>query len=342
METLTATIAPPDLDDALDIIDVPPAADMPTAVVRHNATRALLPAPLEKLREVALVLSQSMSVGPDFQGQPDRCLAIAYQAALHRFDPVMFGSKCYITPVKGGGHKMAYEAQLLSAIINSNAPIREPLDYEFHGEGAQRFCVAIAVRNNGKVIRHASPTLAQITVKNSPLWFSDPDQQLSYYTGRALARRNFPEVLMGMYAVEEMREITVEDVTAPRVDPFDDGEIPFIDVEVVPSGGAVAAADAAKRDSRSGTQRSPKPSGGDGKPAEPEDIPALREWAMAEQVRILALPTAAAIGTAANRLNNDERWDRLTAYASAACSGINSSIKARMAELKAPDEGAGK
>jgi len=56
-------------------------------------------------------------------------------------------------------------------------------------------------------------------VKNSPLWKSDPDQQLGYYSARSWARRHFPELLLGVYTQEEMaaappRDITPQEPTA--------------------------------------------------------------------------------------------------------------------------------
>src|SRR5690606_11704129 len=42
--------------------------------------------------------------------------------------------------------------------------------------------------------------------KNSPLWKNDPDQQHSYYSLRAGARRHCPEVILGMFDVDELRQ----------------------------------------------------------------------------------------------------------------------------------------
>jgi len=52
----------------------------------------------------------------------------------------------------------------------------------------------------------SSPPFNAITIKNSPLWKTDPDQQLYYYTIRVWARRYVPEILMGVYAVDEFEE----------------------------------------------------------------------------------------------------------------------------------------
>ena len=51
---------------------------------------------------------------------------------------------------------------------------------------------------------YKSPEISKITPKNSPLWKSDPDLQFSYYSGRALCRKHFPHVLLGVYDVDEL------------------------------------------------------------------------------------------------------------------------------------------
>ena len=43
-----------------------------------------------------------------------------------------------------------------------------------------------------------------IKTRNSPLWTQDPEQQLAYYTKRAWARLYCPEVLLGVYAEDEV------------------------------------------------------------------------------------------------------------------------------------------
>lgn len=64
-----------------------------------------------------------------------------------------------------------------------------------------------------------SPPLGQITVKNSPLWKTDPDQQLAYYTGRSWARRYAPEMLLGIYDVDELEGVAIGPTRARDVTP---------------------------------------------------------------------------------------------------------------------------
>lgn len=198
---------------------------------RDRKGAPLLPAPMEKLREVAHAIAYSAIANPDFQVEKvgaekaeARSLAVAYQAARWGMDPMAVASQAYVTPVKGGGEKMAYQAQLIAALVHRSPMLTGRLKYEFFGSGAQRY-----VRVTGKVkgvkqpLEYVSPTIGQIKVKNSPLWFTDPDQQLAYYGARAWARRHMQEALMGVYAVEEMiqEEVTVVDA-AERLKGFEE------------------------------------------------------------------------------------------------------------------------
>ena len=104
--------------------------------------------------------------------------------------------------------QIAFESQLVQAVILRRAPIRGRIRFEYTGSGADRRCLASArLRDDpDEEVRYESPPIKDIKVKNSPLWTADPDQQLSYYAGRALCRRHFPDVLLGILDQEEVAE----------------------------------------------------------------------------------------------------------------------------------------
>jgi hypothetical protein len=55
-----------------------------------------------------------------------------------------------------------------------------------------------------------SPKLKDISPKRSPLWQTDPDQQLGYYARRSWARRHKPSILLGMHDVDELPGKVIE------------------------------------------------------------------------------------------------------------------------------------
>lgn len=218
-------------------------ADAPLARDLVPQDRKLLPAPLEQIQEVgALIQSAGAFVSKELRADPGACVAVAYMAALHKTDPIMTASKAFL--VNG---RLAFEAQFISAIVRRH--IDEPFDITFHGSGAQRFARVVG-KVGGKPLEYTSPQIGQIKPKNSPLWITDPDQQLgAYYSVRAWSRRHKPEVLLGIYAVEEL-QVMVRDVTPAPVADLDgdlhdlDG-LPHVEAEEVfePSGGFTTTPD---------------------------------------------------------------------------------------------------
>lgn len=129
---------------------------------------------------------------------PGACLAVTMQALRWEMDPFAVASKSY--NVKD---IIAYEAQLIAAVVHTRAPIKTRPDYAYSGEGQERRCTVSAMFDDGVKRSYESPKLGEILVKNSPLWKADPDQQLGYYSIRAFARRYCPEVILGVYTPEE-------------------------------------------------------------------------------------------------------------------------------------------
>lgn len=204
--------------------------------------RRLLPAPIERLTEVANLLASSGPMVPKaFRGQPELCMAVAYQAALWGTDPVATINKAYLV-----NDRIAYEAQLISAIVRKHLE-SDPI-YTYQGAGAQRCVQVTATPIGGKPLNYQSPIKGQIKPQNSPLWAVDPDQQLSYYGIRAWARRHRPGVLLGIYAMDELQQVSIRDVTPRRIgNIFDETNIDDLpEAEIVddadytfePSGGA--------------------------------------------------------------------------------------------------------
>lgn len=238
--------------------------------------KKLLPAPLEALTEVAHMLAKSDILVPKaFRGKPDLCLGIAYQAALWGTDPVATAKKSYLV-----NDQIAYEAQLINAICLRHFDDRPT--YRYDGDGAQRF-VTVTVRVKGQVLTYTSPRVAVIHPKNSPLWKTDPDQQLAYMAIRAFARRHMPDVLLGVYAVDELQQVQVKDVTPVAPDPFaaeDEADLEHVEPEMddaapEPSGGADYTT--AQKPQEGGQERRQRPSA----PQQAEAAWALRDDPMA-------------------------------------------------------------
>lgn len=165
----------------------------------------------EVVRFAEVMCKADIALPKHLRGNAGACMAVALQALEWRMSPFAVASKSYA--VNGA---IAYEAQLIMAVINTRSGIEGRLKFRFEGEGPERVCIAFG-KIDGEELDVRSPKFKDITPKNSPLWKSDPDQQQCYYTARAWGRRHTPEVILGVYDREEVEQFrgseTARDVT---------------------------------------------------------------------------------------------------------------------------------
>lgn len=143
------------------------------------------------------------------RGNPGACMAVALQAFEWGMSPFAVANKSYSV-----NDRVAYEAQLIAAVVNTRSGIQGRLKYKFEGEGPSLRCTVTGIID-GRTLEYRSPLFKDITTKNSPLWKSDPEQQFGYYSARAWARRHVPEVILGVYDREEVEAIADVDNTPP-------------------------------------------------------------------------------------------------------------------------------
>lgn len=157
---------------------------------------------LNQIMEVAKVVAIAKEAIPrHLRENVGACLAVCIQASEWRMSPFAVANKSYVV-----NDRMAYEAQLVAAVILMRAPIKGRLKYTYTGKDGTRQCTCTATLAEGDTVEYQTPEIGKIKVKNSPLWQNDPDQQLAYFAARSLARRHFPDVILGVYTPEEMAE----------------------------------------------------------------------------------------------------------------------------------------
>lgn len=171
---------------------------------------------MTEVMEFAKLMSMSGNAVPKhLQGNPGICLAVCVQAMEWRFSPFAVANKSYET-----NGRLSFESQLVHAVIEQRAPIIGRLRHRFEGEGDSRVCIVWAtLREGGEVLEYRSPVFGKITPKFSPLWKTKPDLQQYYNTSRDFCRAYFPDVLLGVYSEDELRDHVgpdhAKDVTKP-------------------------------------------------------------------------------------------------------------------------------
>lgn len=134
------------------------------------------------------------------RGNAGACMAVALQAMEWELSPFAVASKSYT--VNGA---IAYEAQLIAAVVNTRSGIKGRLKYRYDGTGNEMTCTVTGVLD-GDECEYTTPPIGAITPKNSPLWKTDPQQQLGYFAARSWARRHCPEVILGVYDRDEAEQ----------------------------------------------------------------------------------------------------------------------------------------
>ena len=174
---------------------------------------------VSEVTEFAKLMSVSMQAVPKHcRNQPGVCLGIVMQAIEWRMSPFAVASKSYCV-----NDVIAWESQLIHAVIEQRAPIVGRLRHEYIGNGPNRQCRVWAfVDGIDEPFEYISPIISKIKPQNSPLWTTKPDLQLFYNASRDWARMHFPDVIMGVYAEDEMddsgRTLVAEVVTdRPRL-----------------------------------------------------------------------------------------------------------------------------
>lgn len=154
----------------------------------------------EVVRFAEVMCKADIALPKHLRGNAGACMAVAMQALEWQMSPFAVASKSY--SVNGA---IAYEAQLIAAVVNTRSGIKGRLKYAFNGSGSDMTCTVTGMLD-GEECEYTSPTIGTIPTKNSPLWKSDPQQQLGYFSARSWARRHCPEVLLGVYDRDEAEQ----------------------------------------------------------------------------------------------------------------------------------------
>lgn len=210
-----------------------------TGATGLTKTGAMAFASVEQIMEFAKVMSlASVAVPKHLRTNPGACLAVAIQASEWEMSPFAVANKSYVV-----NDRIAYEAQMLNAVILKRAPIAGRFKISYSGDGAKRKCrvaVKLNAENGGEEVDFETPAIGDIPVKNSPLWKGDPDQQLFYYASRGMCRRHFPDVILGVYAVDEIQDTpelavtSVREIPRAQIGDVKPAESKAVESEVIP------------------------------------------------------------------------------------------------------------
>ncbi|PBS91860.1 enterohemolysin [Escherichia coli] len=192
---------------------------------------------LTQLQSVAGLMAQAAVTVPEhLRGNPADCMAIIMQAMQWGMNPYAVAQKTHL--VNG---VLGYEAQLVNAVIASSSAIHGRFHYRYGGDWERctrtqeitrdkngkngKYTVTERVRGwtdedeiglfvqVGAILRGESEItwgeplyLSGVVTRNSPLWVSNPKQQIAYLGVKYWARLYCPEVILGVYSPDEVEQ----------------------------------------------------------------------------------------------------------------------------------------
>ena len=211
--------------------------DQHPAPATISASSAIFNVPmLNQLTAFANLMADSRVSVPDhLAGKPADCMAIVMQAMQWGMNPYAVAQKTHLV-----GGKLGYEAQLVNAVISSSDAVTGRFHYKYGGDwsrctGTKEITVKKRGKHNseytaterirawndadengvfvqvGAVLRGESQItwgepvyLSSVVIRNSPLWVSNPKQQIAYLALKYWARLYTPDVILGVYTKEEL------------------------------------------------------------------------------------------------------------------------------------------
>ena len=196
----------------VEVVDKKEDAIAPVAPVNPPSAPVVPSAPMEQLKaklQYAKILATSTMLPRQYQGNAGNCMIAIDMAERMGVSPFQVAQNLDI--IQGNP---AWKSTAAIALIN-NCGRFEPLEYEFeHNEDWTEFSgyAYAKERLSGKICKGSVVDKKMAVAmgwwdKNGSFWKKMPEQMLVYRTSVFFARKYCPEALMGLYTVDEQRDI---------------------------------------------------------------------------------------------------------------------------------------
>ena len=193
------------------------------------------------IRVADMMAGSVVSLPKHLQNKPADCLAICMQAAEWRINPFALAQKTHV--INGA---LGYEAQLVNAVLQSTGAVTSRCHYEYRNEGQNVECrVAYVIRGETELTWGEWYAASSVKVKNSPLWATDPKQQLGYLQVKKWARQYCPGAVLGLRTRDDLEDAIDTPTGSPSKAPKRRSETPAPLVERVDQDGVITSPQAA-------------------------------------------------------------------------------------------------
>lgn len=155
-----------------------------------------------------MMASGTVTTPKHLQGKTGDCFAIVSQSMLWGMHPHAVAQKTHL--VNG---TLGYEAQLVISVLQESGSIIGSPHYEWRGEGEAMECRAGCIQPGKREITWGEWLMMKsITTRNSPLWKTNPKQQIGYLQAKNWARLYAPGAILGVYTPDELEVLPARDM----------------------------------------------------------------------------------------------------------------------------------
>ena len=159
-------------------------------------------------QRMAQALASGTMVPKDYQGNIGNCLIALDMADRLQLSPFAVMQSLYL--VNG---RPSWSAQFITTVINKSGRYRRPLSFEVKGKGDSLSCKAWTEDLDGERVEGIEITMQTAkdegwTTKNGSKWKTMPEQMIRYRAASFFGRLHCPDLIMGVYAEDEVRSFT--------------------------------------------------------------------------------------------------------------------------------------
>lgn len=166
------------------------------------------PKAFETAARMANALSSSTIVPKSYQGERGlgNCMIALEMANRLHTSPLMVMQNLYI--VNGNP---AWSSQYIIAMINNSKKYKTEIQFEIEGTGENMSCYAYVETYDGRTVKGPLITMKMAkeegwSTKGGSKWKTMPEVMIRYRAASFFGRLNCPDMIMGMYSVEEVLE----------------------------------------------------------------------------------------------------------------------------------------
>ena len=172
-----------------------------------RAINLMDPTQLEHVWRVGKLFASSDLVPDRYRNKVENCVIACTMASQMGVDPFMFMQNSYVVHGKPG-----IESKLAIALLNLSGRINGPVRYRSGGQGKSRWweCFVVDAHTEEEIaLRITWETVEKEgwAKKKDSKWLTMPDLMGMYRSAMWLIRAHYPEVIIGMQSIQELRDV---------------------------------------------------------------------------------------------------------------------------------------